>query len=513
MGSLFSSPNPWVPPQPPIPLGANGTVLTMSGGAPAFLAGPASGSYSNANSGLAATTVQAAIDELDRTVQIDAGRTTDLTAVIAACVAAGTSTLRLRGQKDYTWPASTLLPLGMNISAEGWDGTHAASPGVGSTIHTTDSSILVQALGAARATVIQGVHFKDGVQVRKQRTNFLSCRFDGLIVGDNNNVCSPYFSHFLGCHFDGPDPGGTPIRIQNRCNAVYFDGSLFVSPGGRGIDFQGTAQGNGFHLSQDYGGASSADVQSIVYFNAVAISNDIEFFYWEDSAHTGKFTDGGHIVFGGGATQNRVFIKTSAGDRLRVYHTEDIRDNYVEIQSTRDAAVNNASFNWDWSKPDTVMMGSGASVFLPPLPLRRGALKLLPINPNVTAYAAYRLGGVTPVAINAAGSGGTDGIYYQSVSDGNTVAGHDATVKITVTGGAMTAVALRYPGWWTVSPSTAFAVTVVPGLIGGTLTLGVVRDSPTTSVEAASMPVGTNKLTTFMGDAINAEWRMFPFVP
>lgn len=454
---------------------------------------------------------QAFQDWLNADVQIDAGLTTDLTAAIAACVAAGTSTLRLRGQKDYTWPGTTQLPLGMNILGEGWDGTHAASPGVGSTIHTTDSSILVQALGAARATVIQGVFFKDGLQIRKQRTTLLGCRTDGngLIVGDNNNVCSPYYSRFLAHHFDATDPGGTPIRLQNFCNAVYFDGSLFVSPGGRGIDFQAAAQGNGFHLSQDYAGASSADIQSIVYFSAGGISNDIEFFYWEDSAHTGRFTDGPHIFFGNGATQNRIFIKTNGGDRLRVYQSEGGRDNHVQTQNTRDAQLNNASFNWDWSQPDTVMMGSGTNVFLPPTTLRRGALKLLPVNPNVTANSAYR---VSAVAINAAGSGGTNGVYYQSVSDGNTVAGHDATVKITVAGGIMTAVSLAYPGWWTVSPSTSFAVTV-GNLIGATLTLTITRDSPTTGSEGATMPVGTNKLTTFMGDSINAEWRMFPFVP
>jgi hypothetical protein len=115
------------------------------------------------------------------------------------------------------------------------------------------------------------------------------------------------------------------------------------------------------------------------------------------------------------------------------------------------------------------------------------------------------------VVRNANGSGGTTGVFLQSISDGNTVAGHDATVMITVAAGAMTAVSLVYPGWFTVSPSTSFAVTV-GSLVGATLTLTVTRDSTTSSIEAATMLVGVNKLTTFVADAANAEWRMYPFL-
>src|SRR6266404_5626444 len=289
------------------------------------------------------------LDPLVAGVFIDAGLTTDLTAVIAEAVAVGECTVALR-KHDYTWPAGTKWPNGMNVIGQGWDGTHAASAGVGSLIHTTDSSIIVQDLNPARGTVIRGVYFKDGFQVRKQRTQCFNCRFDGngLIVGDHNNTCSPYYSHFIACHFDATDPGGTPITLQNFCNGVDFDGSLFVPVGGRGIYFQDAVQGNRFRLTQDYSGASSADIKSIVYFGGGAIANNIEFTYWEDSSHTGRFTDGGHIVFGSGsaATRNRIMIPTSGGNVLRVVHNDAAADNYVETQYIRDSAQNNSSFTW-----------------------------------------------------------------------------------------------------------------------------------------------------------------------
>ena len=458
-------------------------------------------------------------DPLAAGIVIDAGLTTDLTAVIAEAVAVGECTVVLR-KHDYTWPAGTKLPNGMSIIGQGWDGTHAATAGVGSLITTTDQSIIVQDLNPARGTIIKSVYFKWGLQVRKQRTHCFNVRFDGngLIVGDHNNTCSPYYSHFIACHFDATDPGGTPITLQNFCNGVDFDGSLFVSPGGRGIYFQDAVQGNRFRLTQDYGGASSADIKSIVYFGGGAIANNIEFTYWEDSAHTGRFTDGGHIVFGVGsaATRNRILIPTNGGNALRVVHNTGSADNYVETTYIRDSEQDTASFNWDYAKPDTVMTG-GANVYLPPTTLRRGTLKLLPVNPTCTVNRAYRLtaanGAVTgAVTINNAGSGGVTGTYTQSISDGNTVALHDATVMITVSGGIMTAATLVYPGWWTTAgPATSFAVTV-GSLVGATLTLTVTTDDPTSGRTAATMVAALNKQTTFIADAVNNQWRMYPFL-
>src|SRR6266478_5337865 len=91
------------------------------------------------------TSQMGTLDPLAAGVFIDAGLTTDLTAVIAEAVAVGECTVALR-KHDYTWPAGTKWPNGMNVIGQGWDGTHAASAGVGSLIHTTDSSIIVQDL-------------------------------------------------------------------------------------------------------------------------------------------------------------------------------------------------------------------------------------------------------------------------------------------------------------------------------------------------------------------------------
>jgi hypothetical protein len=89
----------------------------------------------------------------------------------------------------YYWLSSTNLPLGLNIVGVGWDDLGSLSSG--SNIQSTTGGPVIQATGAAQATILQGINWSTGLQIRKQDTTLMGCRIVGLVIGDNSNQCYP----------------------------------------------------------------------------------------------------------------------------------------------------------------------------------------------------------------------------------------------------------------------------------------------------------------------------------
>lgn len=434
---------------------------------------------------------------------IDAGTTQDLTDVIAVAAAAAPCTLFLRSGVEYSWPAGVEWPLGVNLLGDGYDEISAFNPAIGSVINSTGR--IVQALGASKQTIAQGVHFTGGLHVRKQRTILIGCRTSGagLLVGGTNTA--PYYSRFIGHRFHA-DTGGTAVTLSTNCNAVTFDGALFVPFEGRGIDFTGAATGNKFSLSLDYPGSPSAQkVGAVVHFSAAAVSNDFEFHYWEPVA-IGTYQDGAHIVFGNGASANRVCIQSNTNGNIRVYHKQTDRVNYVDIQDQYGATYIGGNFYWHLGRPNDVLANTATTIYMPPLTYRRGKLSLLCNTSPASVKAAFVLSAVT---VNAAGSGGTDGTYYQTVSDASTVTGQHAVVQVTVSGGAMTACSIKYPGWNTATFPVTFAITAVPGLTGAVINCTTERHEPA-NVAADSYTIKDKTLTTFLSMNDYSRWIASP---
>jgi hypothetical protein len=435
-------------------------------------------------------------------VVIDAGTTQDLTAVISEAVAAGACTVRLRSGIEYDWPAGVDLPQGMNMVGDGWDmlPDPGFNPAVGAVINSTGR--VIQATGATIASVIQGVFFTGGLHLRKQHTTLIGCRTAGLGLqfGHNVDATSPYYINVIGHHFHAAE-GEACITLLGGTNAIYVQGAMFLSVNGRGLYFDGVAVGNKFILSYDVADVGE-DVGSAVYFNSASHENDIQFIYWEGVST--KKRDGAHVIFDGGPYDNTVRIE--AQSEIQVKNVNGAGNRVVTLR-TNGSKVRGADFEWAYSYPDNVMMTAGNDVYIPPTTLRWGALKLAALANPTTAHAPHF---VTAAAVNAAGSGGTNGTYYQEISDANTVSGHPALVQITVAGGVMTAATLKYRGWFKAAPSTSFAVTAVTGLTGGTLTLTVGTNPIDNGTENSSVTTTDGVVNTFIADDANASWRVFP---
>lgn len=471
--------------------------------------------YDNSTSGLTARNVQDAIDQIvsggSGGVEIDAGTTADLTAVIATAVAAGQATIRLRKQ-DYTWPSGQTIPLGINFIGEGFDGTHSATPGTGTKITSADgtSTTIVQALGSAKATIMRGIYWASPVQIRKQHTVMFGCRTDGLIVGDNSNSCSPYYSQFIAHRFEG-QTAGAAIELQNFANACNFDGAIFQPQNGRSIYINSAAVGNTFNVSQDYAVALSNDFGAEVYFaNSASQGNIIRFRYWEDGSRTGKFLDGAHIVVGGTSpTKNYVFLPTGAGNLLRVY--DPSYKNFVNTVSTKEGSFSSSAQVWTYDIGDQLIC-SNANIYLPPSTFgRRGPLTACPTVATQTANATWS---AASAAVTAAGSGGTDGTYVVELSDANTVTGHPAVFQVTVASGALSGTpTLLYPGINKATHSGAIAVTGVTGLTGGTITITDVVDDIKTPNGQNTFVISDRQVSMFAQDPSNHDWYVLDAAP
>jgi hypothetical protein len=440
----------------------------------------------------------------------DTTRATDTAAIMAA----GTGTVNLL-KGTYYWTGGTLWPLGLNAIGQGWSAV--GTLGAGTSITTTDSSFIVQATGASNATVIHGIEFTNGFQVRKQNTTFINCRTVGFIVGDNTTSCSPYYTKTVGHRFEAVS-NGTAISFQNGASGTNLQGSLLVASGGRGIDCtSGSMFGNRCEMTVDIA-AGATSIKSVLYFSGASFDNQFEFQYFDSGLIGLSYQDGAHIVFANGAYDNVVHVHTSSGAGLRVYNQQAASGNfnYVDVAASPRELYIFGNFSWDYSASDKVHSNSATAIYLPPTWLRLGRLEFQGDTKNVLAYASSY---VTAASVNAAGTSGTPGTYYQDISDTNTVSGHGCTVQITINAsGNMSAVTMRYPGWQKSSSTLAspITVTVVPGLTGASISLtsmteyqlsgGGIQFNP-------AVPVADFAVNTFSNEAPQKWWVCAPEFP
>lgn len=389
----------------------------------------------------------------------------DLTAALSAADA-GSPCLLLFGSGTYTWPDGVELPLGVSILGTGGGGSIDGTTG-GTRISSTGA--VVQTTGPEQGTFIQNVCFEDGLAIKKQFTTVIGCMIAGAGLTVGHATSSPYYCAFLNCIF-APSIGGTCITCTNFCNAnTWWGCDLQIPEKGRGVLFTGGCDGNHLSLAVDYtqtGDPMSGDIGAVFYFDN-AQNNVVDVFYWENRLPH-EFRDGAHIIFtGANANHNRVSIAHYPAD-LRVWHKTLDCDNVVQTARGSIPQYHNGNFNWDAFYSSHVNTGAATAIEMPPTTLRHEALTIMPSASGCTLYPPSV---VSAVGINAAGFGGTNGTYYQSYSDGNVVTSHTATVKITVLDGAIAAVELLYPGWFTADGAATMAVTAVPGLSGGVVAL------------------------------------------
>lgn len=409
--------------------------------------------------------------------------------------AAKTSWTLLLGNALYQWPAGVVKPQGLSIKGVGYNLDGLA---FGSRIQSTGR--IIQETGTQKSCMLQDVAFLNGFQATKHHVTALGCYFggEGLKVGDSVLANSPYYSAFFNCKYRA-DTGGNSITTDLECNAVYFHGSVYVPRNGRGIYMQ-RGVGNKFDVALDLvdaGDPMSTDIGSMIYIGGATQWTEINIFYFENR-FPANFRDGAHIVFADTAFGNKVFVPARLG-RLRVKNTNDT-DNHVTSLG-QEGTFRNSNFSWTYTYPTKVLTGAATSVNLPPTFMRQGGLTLLS-EVAVTLNQAYV---VSVVSVNAAGSGGTDGTYYQQVTDGNVVTDMFAQLKITVAGGVMTAVELLYGGWFTAAGAATVNVAAATGLTGGIVNLTWAAH---TVDGRAALVVNAKDPATLLAKAQSTRWRI-----
>lgn len=434
-----------------------------------------------------------------------AGSTTDLTDILTKANENAPCTILLDPGVAYVWPDGVVWPLGVSlIGFSGFDNDKISVSrdySFGTVIQQASGNRIEQSqVGPHDSTQIcEGILFADGLEVKKQHGLFLQCRFDnnGLKIGDTGTTA--YYNQFVNCIYNADDNKNS-IECGPQCNANNFSGSLFVPSGGRGIQMTGvSASGNRFELSVD---TFATDAGAALWCDG-GVDNYIDFFRFEFADQT-TWTDGAHIAFINNAQQNVVDIGAasvagSAG--LKVYYGNSGQFNDVRRRDGSNRSLN-GDLTWDYGWADNMMVRTANNVYLPPTNMRRGKLSLRTDVEETTVHAAYACFNLT---INAAGSGGVDGTYIQEYTDGNVVTGQEVVMRITISGGVMTAVDLLYSGWFTAALAATVNVTV------GSLTGGVVNllDTPYQVWDDAgknSMVIRGNQETTFQADPISSRW-------
>jgi hypothetical protein len=308
--------------------------------------------------------------------------------------------------------------------------------------------------------------------------------------------------------------GNPTISLQAGCNGMSLQGTMLIPSGSRGIDVTAVCFANKAAGTVDFVYPYAATVGSLVRFNAAAYDNVFDLQYIDSSLLGVLCADGAHVVFAAGAYNNLVNIPNAVGRGFRVFNSQAALNNYVNVPTNPSEQYQSGDFLWDYLFPDKVHANTATSIYLPPTWLRRNRLEFQGNSVGVKAFASYY---ANSVSINAAGSGGTNGTYYQDITNTNTQQGHGCTVQVLIAGGVMSSVTLLYPGWQKTSALPTTTPITVGGLSGGVINIGSFTEYPVGNGGkqfATSCNIADFVLNTFSNEAAgDVGWVCFPQFP
>lgn len=196
------------------------------------------------------------------------------------------------------------VPLGISFFGDG----AGRSGGDEGAVFVAGGDRVVQAPGADRFQVFQGLSFPNGLEIRKQHTRLQDCLVDGKGLWLEGDGYSPYHIVVDNCRLYAA-PGYDCVTLNKTVNACTFSNNEIATRGGRCVYIRSVSGLSGSmntfmanaieHMYMD-------NVTSVPCFVRCDGSKNTFIGNYIDTS-VPIFTEGGAFVFGNNSTHNRVF--------------------------------------------------------------------------------------------------------------------------------------------------------------------------------------------------------------